>query len=282
MKKKSKMSHVPIIFLTAKTDSESIIKAFEAGGSDYLPKPFNSAELLARIKTHLKLKTYEDDLYFQVQKLTQEIENTQKEVVFTMGAIGETRSKETGQHVQRVAEYSKLLAIAHGLSENDAELLKQASPMHDIGKVAIPDQILNKPGPLDADEWLIMKTHAEIGFEMLKHSNRPLLKTASIVASQHHERWDGFGYPNNLKEENIHIFGRITAIADVFDALSADRVYKKAWHIDEILDLFKKERAKQFDPNITDIFFENLELILKIKDEFKDEICKVSVKSVTL
>lgn len=177
-------------------------------------------------------------------KLTQEIEDTQKEVIFTMGSVGESRSKETGNHVKRVAEYSKILALAYGLNDKEAELLKQVSPMHDIGKVAIPDSILNKPGRFNAQERIIMDTHASLGFEMLKNSDRPLLKAASIVAYEHHEKWNGSGYPNRLKGENIHIYGRITALADVFDALGSDRCYKKAWDDERIFNLFKEERGE--------------------------------------
>lgn len=208
----------------------------------------------------------------EITKLNEEIENTQKEVVFTMGAIGESRSKETGNHVKRVAEYSKLLAIYYGLDKKEAEMLKQASPMHDIGKVAIPDAILNKPGRFDETEREIMNTHAKLGYEMLKHSNRPLLKMAAIVANEHHEKWDGSGYPNGLKAENIHIYGRITALADVFDALGSDRVYKKAWDDEKIFNLFKEERAKHFDPKLVDIFFEHLDEFLKIRETFRDEL----------
>ena len=199
----------------------------------------------------------------EITKLNEEIENTQKEVVFTMGAIGESRSKETGNHVKRVAEYSKLLALYYGLDEKEAELLKQASPMHDIGKVAIPDAILNKPGRFDENEREIMNTHAALGYEMLKHSNRPLLKMAAIVANEHHEKWDGTGYPKGLSGENIHIYGRITALADVFDALGSHRVYKKAWDDERIFNLFKEERGKHFDPKLVDIFFEHLDEFLK-------------------
>ena len=208
----------------------------------------------------------------EITKLNEEIENTQKEVVFTMGAIGESRSKETGNHVKRVAEYSKLLALYYGLDEKEAELLKQASPMHDIGKVAIPDAILNKPGRFDENEREIMNTHAALGYEMLKHSNRPLLKMAAIVANEHHEKWDGTGYPKGLSGENIHIYGRITALADVFDALGSDRVYKKAWDDEKIFNLFKEERAKHFDPKLVDIFFEHLDEFLKIRETFRDEL----------
>ncbi|WP_419774682.1 HD domain-containing phosphohydrolase [Halarcobacter sp.] len=206
----------------------------------------------------------------EIQNLNKEIEDTQKEVILTMGAIGETRSKETGNHVKRVAEYSKILAIKYGLDENEANLLKEASPMHDIGKVGIPDRVLKKPAKLNDEEWEIMKGHAQLGYEMLKHSNRKILKAAAIVAKEHHEKWDGSGYPNGLKGEEIHIYGRITAVADVFDALGSDRCYKKAWPLEEILDLFKKERGKHFDPKLVDLLFENIDEVVYIRDKYKD------------
>ena len=218
-----------------------------------------------------KIETKVQEGLEEIKNLNQEIENTQKEVVFTMGAIGESRSKETGNHVKRVAEYSKLLAIYYGLDKKEAEMLKQASPMHDIGKVAIPDAILNKPGRFDETEREIMNTHAKLGYEMLKHSNRPLLKMAAIVANEHHEKWDGTGYPKGLSGENIHIYGRITALADVFDALGSHRVYKKAWDDERIFNLFKEERGKHFDPKLVDIFFEHLDEFLKIRETFKDK-----------
>jgi len=212
-------------------------------------------------------------------RLSQEIEDTQREVVFTMGAIGESRSKETGNHVKRVAEYSELLAIGYGLDKEEVALLKQASPMHDIGKVAIPDAILNKPGRFTSEERKIMDTHAELGHSMTASSDRPLLKAASIIAYEHHEKWDGTGYPRGLKGEEIHIYGRITAVADVFDALGSDRVYKKAWDDERILNLFREEKGKHFEPKLVDIFFEKLSEIYKIRDSFKDNyIIKVKDK----
>lgn len=214
-------------------------------------------------------------------RLTQDIESTQREVIFTMGAIGESRSKETGNHVKRVAEYSKVFALEYGLSEQEAELLRQVSPMHDIGKVAIPDSILNKPGRFNPEERKIMDTHAELGYEMLKKSDRQLFKAASIVAYQHHEKWDGSGYPNQLSGENIHIYGRITAIADVFDALGSERVYKRAWDDERIFKLFKEESGKHFDPKLVDIFFKNIDVFLNIREEFKDkyDICNDILKT---
>lgn len=208
--------------------------------------------------------------YDELMALKIEIEETQREVVFTMGAIGESRSKETGNHVKRVAEYTYLLAKYYGLPEKECDMLKQASPMHDIGKVAIPDAVLNKPARYNDEERAIMDTHAQLGYDMLKYSNRPLLKMASIVAYEHHEKWNGKGYPNQTTGEDIHIYGRITALADVFDALGSERVYKPAWDDEKIFKMFKEERGKHFDPTLIDIFFDHLDEFLHIRDTMKD------------
>jgi len=206
----------------------------------------------------------------EVIELNDEIEETQREVIYAMGEIGETRSKETGNHVKRVALYSKKLALLYGLSYEESNILQMASPMHDIGKVGIPDAILNAPRKLTAQEFDVMKTHAKLGYEMLKHSNKPILKAAAIVANEHHEKWDGSGYPNATSGENIHIYGRITAVADVFDALGSERVYKKAWELEKILALFKEESGKHFDPRVVELFLNNLEIFLEIRNKFKD------------
>ncbi|WP_200889532.1 DUF3369 domain-containing protein [Cohnella kolymensis] len=200
--------------------------------------------------------------------LNEEVENTQKEIIFTLGEIAESRSKETGYHVKRVAEYCKLLALQYGLPEEEAELIRLASSMHDVGKVAIPDEILNKPGKLSEEEFEIIKNHTDYGHAMLKHSNRDIIKAASIIAHQHHEKYNGQGYPNGLAGEQIHIYGRITALADVFDALGTERVYKKAWTLEEILVYFRTERGGHFDPQLVDIFLNNLPAILKIKEQY--------------
>ena len=210
--------------------------------------------------------------YDELMALKIEIEETQREVVFTMGAIGESRSKETGLHVKRVAEYTYLFAKYYGLPEKECDMLKQASPMHDIGKVAIPDAILNKPGRFNEEERAIMDTHAQLGYDMLKSSNRSLIKMASIVAYEHHEKWNGKGYPNQTAGEDIHIYGRITALADVFDALGSARVYKEAWDDERIFKMFKEERAQHFDPKLIDIFFDNLDEFLHIRDTMKDVV----------
>ncbi|MFC4600070.1 HD domain-containing phosphohydrolase [Cohnella hongkongensis] len=203
--------------------------------------------------------------------LHQEIIDTQREIIAKMGEVGEIRSKETANHVKRVAEYSYVLAVELGLSPAEAELLRTASPMHDIGKVAIPDAILNKPGKLTPEEYETVKSHTEIGFRLLSGSKRELLRAASIVAEQHHEKWDGSGYPAGRKGEDIHIFGRITAVADVFDALSAERVYKKAWPIERIETFFREERGRHFDPRVVDAFFSRLPQLLAIRERFADD-----------
>lgn len=202
--------------------------------------------------------------------LNKEIENTQKEIIFTLGEIAEARSKETGHHVKRVAELSKLLAIKYGLPEEEAEIIRLASPMHDLGKLGIPDAILNKPDKLTYQEFEVIKTHTIIGYDMLKNSQRQIMQTAATIALQHHEKYNGTGYPNGLKGEEIKLYGRITAIADVFDAIGSDRVYKKAWEFGKILDFFKKEKGEHFDPMIVDVFFDNLPEILKINEAFPD------------
>lgn len=268
---------LPVIFITARTDQESIIEAFEAGGQDYITKPFNSTELMARVKTHLKLKAFEDsqqvlinNALAELKILNKEIVETQKEVIFTMGSIGETRSRETGLHVKRVAEYSRLFALLSGVDEYEADLIAMASPMHDIGKVGIPDSILNKKGRLDEAEFEIMKTHVTIGYEMLKHSDRPIMRTAAIIALQHHEKWDGSGYPEGLAGNDIHLYGRVTALADVFDALGSERCYKKAWDDEKIFELLKEQEGKHFDPSLVQMFFDNIDQFFEIRSQYKD------------
>ncbi len=204
-------------------------------------------------------------------RLIREIETAQREIVFTLGEIVETRSRETGSHVKRVAEYSKLLALKFGLSTKEAEILRLASPLHDVGKVGIPDAILNKPGPLTPTEFNIIKTHTTIGYDMLSKTKGVVLQSAAIIALEHHERFDGNGYPNGKKGKDIHIFGRIVGIADVFDALGVERVYKRAWTLDEIKEYFAEQRGKQFDPDLVDIFFSNIKEILLIRERFPEK-----------
>jgi len=203
--------------------------------------------------------------------LHEDIEATQSEIVYMLGEAVEKRSRETGNHVKRVAEISRFLALEVGLSESEAETLCIASPLHDLGKIAIPDGILNKPGLHTSEEKDVMRTHAEIGYLMLKNSKRRILQAAAIVAHEHHERWDGGGYPRGLAGEDIHIYGRITAVADVFDALGSSRCYKKPWALEDIKTLFEKERGKQFDPKLVDILFEKMDEVASIRERLPDQ-----------
>ena len=196
--------------------------------------------------------------------------DSQRELSYILGEAVEKRSKETGSHVKRVANYSYLLAIHSGLAEYDAEVIKLASPLHDLGKIAIPDNILNKPGKHDADEWAIMQQHAELGYQILHRSSNEILQMGAIIARQHHEKWNGKGYPQGLSGEDIHIAGRITALADVFDALGSDRCYKKAWPLEQIIELIRNERGQHFDPALADILLNNLDAFIAIRDAYPD------------
>lgn len=218
----------------------------------------------------LKVFTRNVSIAFENVELHEEIEETQREIVYMLGEAVETRSKETGNHVKRVAEISRLLATEIGIEETEAEIIRLASPLHDLGKIGIPDAILNKPGRLDEAEMDIMKTHARLGHQMLSNSQRRILQAAAIIADQHHERWDGAGYPAGKNKNNIHIYGRITAIADVFDALGSERCYKKAWPIEKVLDYIKGERGKQFDPELVDALIDNIDTIKDIQKRFSD------------
>ena len=212
--------------------------------------------------------TYEKELMY----MKKEIENTQKEIIYTIGTISEERSHETGDHIKRVTSYVELLAKHLGFSKDEVKLIKIASAMHDVGKIAIPDHILNKPRKLTDEEFEIMKKHTIVGYDMLKHSKRDLLKAAAIIALTHHEKYDGSGYPNGLKGEEIHIYGRIVTLADVFDALGTKRVYKDAWDDERIFEYILNQKGKHFDPKLVEIFFKHKEEFLKIKREFCDRV----------
>lgn len=219
---------------------------------------------------YLQLAAAHTQNFIESAKLRNELLKTQKEMIHIIGEIGENRSKETSNHVKRVAKYSYLLARLYGLDKEESKLIEAASTMHDIGKVAIPDSILFKKGKLTVDEYTIMKTHAEIGFTILNRSERRMLKTAAIIAHQHHKRWDGQGYPAGLNKNEIHLYGRISALADVFDALSSNRIYKKAWTLDKVIDLIQEEKGKQFDPFLVKLFLENLESFIAIQEKYQD------------
>jgi response regulator RpfG family c-di-GMP phosphodiesterase len=199
-------------------------------------------------------------------QLNEENNIIMQEMIFKLGDLVDLRSQETNFHVKRVAEYSRCLANLYGIAENDIEMLYIAAPLHDVGKIGVPDYVLNKPGKLTQEEFEIMKTHCQIGEEVLEGSSRPIMKLAAIIASQHHERYNGQGYPRGLKEEEIHIAARIVSIADVFDALNTNRVYKQAWSSDQIIAYFNQELGNSFDPVLTKLFLENIEEFNKINE----------------
>jgi response regulator RpfG family c-di-GMP phosphodiesterase len=207
---------------------------------------------------------------FDNTRLNREVDRTQSELVFMLSEAIEKRSNETGYHVRRVAEYSSLLGRLCGLPETEVEVLRLASPLHDAGKIGIPDAILNKPGRHTEAEKRVMDGHAQIGSEIFRKQTLPVLRAAAIVASQHHERWDGQGYPARLAGENIHLYGRITALADVFDALGSRRCYKEPWPLEDILGLIRIERGRQFDPRLVDLFFEHIDKFIEIRARYPD------------
>jgi len=210
--------------------------------------------------------TYEQDAKNEQLRLIHEVEETQTEVITTLGTTIESRDENTKNHVDRVSLYSKRLALLCGIDEDEAEKIKLASPLHDVGKIIIPDSILNKPSSLTKDEYEIIKSHSQAGYDILKNSKRELLKMAAIIAYQHHEKFDGTGYPQGLKGEEIHIYGRITAIADVFDALSTPRVYKEAWSDEKVRKVLAEGHGTAFDPILLDMFLDNFDEFVEIRN----------------
>ena len=206
----------------------------------------------------------------QSAQLHQQVNKTQRELIVMLSEAIEKRSRETGNHVRRVGEYSKLLGHLWGMDEEECETLLIAAPLHDAGKIAIPDAILNKPGPLTDEEFVIMRTHAMLGGQMFAGHGLPVLQAAAILTGQHHERWDGQGYPLRMAGEAIHIYGRIVAVADVFDALGSDRCYKKAWSLETILDYMREESGRIFDPALVRLLIDNLDQFLTIRDRYTD------------
>lgn len=205
-----------------------------------------------------------------IDKLNDEIEKTQMELIYALGEIAESRSADTGQHVKRVGEIAGILAEKYGLPTETVNLIRLAAPLHDVGKIAIHDSILNKPGPLTKEEFDIMKRHAELGYELLKHSQRPLLEMARVIARQHHENYDGSGYPDGLKGDDIDLYSRIVAIADVFDALGMKRVYKNPWSKEKIAEFICQERGRKFDPQLVDLMLQHIDEFYAVREKFPD------------
>lgn len=249
---------IPIIFVTALNDPNDEAKGLNLGAVDYISKPISPAVVKARVKTHLSLVDVE------------ELRRTRLQIIQRLGRASEYKDNETGMHVMRMSHYSQVIALAYGFTEVAADNLFNAAPMHDIGKIGIPDSIMLKPGKLTDEEFSIMKQHPEIGAEILGESDSDLIALAKLVSLTHHEKWDGSGYPNQLKGEGIPIEGRIVALADVFDALTSVRPYKGAWTVDEAISFIKKQKGYHFDPELVDCFIQQLAQIVEIKERFKD------------
>ena len=250
LKQRPETQAIPVIFVTALSEEHD-----EAAG---FTKPISTAVVKARIKTHLSL----------VQ--ADELRKTRLQVIQRLGRAAEYKDNETGTHVLRMSHYSKVIALAYGLSEAQADDLLHAAPMHDIGKIGIPDSIMLKPGKLTDDEFTIMKTHAEIGAEIIGEADSELLRLAKSVALTHHEKWDGTGYPNGLKGDAIPLEGRIVALADVFDALTSKRPYKEAWPIEQTMDYIRQQSGVHFEPKLVELFEQNLAEIIQIKARWQD------------
>lgn len=255
----SELSKIPVIFVTALTDEMDEAKGFSVGGVDYISKPVSAAVVKARVRTHLSLVQADD------------LRQTRLQVIQRLGRAAEYKDNETGMHVMRMSHFSRVLALAYGFSASQADMLFHAAPMHDLGKIGIPDSIMLKPGKLTSEEFEVMKSHPQIGADILGEDDSDLIRLAKIVSLTHHEKWNGTGYPNRLKGENIPIEGRIVALADVFDALTSKRPYKEAWSLEATMSFLREQSGQHFEPKLVELFEANLEEILEIKARFKDE-----------
>lgn len=253
--------YLPVLVVTAELTSQTRERALSSGAKDFITKPFDQAEVLQRIHNmlevrllHKQIRLQNETLEQQVQQRTRQLEQSRLEIIRRLGRAAEYKDNETGNHILRMSHFAQMLARAAGLSEEQADNILLAAPMHDIGKIGIPDSILLKPGKLDPDEWEIMKSHVTIGADLLAGTDIPLLTMARNIALTHHEKWDGSGYPYGLAGEAIPIEGRICAICDVFDALTSERPYKKAWPVEEAIALLHQQKGRHFDPALVDLF----------------------------
>lgn len=262
---------IPVIFVTALGEVRDEAYGFEVGAVDYITKPINPAIVRARVKTHLALYDQTRELRRMVRERTREIHETQVAVIERLGRAAEFKDNETGRHVLRMSEYARIIAIATGMSEEDAETLKLAAPMHDIGKIKIPDNILRCVGKLDEEDMAVMRGHPEFGAEIIGEHHSELLQMARTVALSHHEKWDGSGYPLGLAGSEIPLVARIVAIADVFDALTSRRPYKSAWSVDDALAYIESRAGEHFDPNLAPLLRENLTAVMEVFHHYADE-----------
>jgi len=277
LKEVEKDSYAPILVLTAQADRNIRLNALAAGARDFIEKPFDITEVVHRISNMLEIRLLHNQVRNQNQILekkveirTHELEETRREAILRLGRAAEYRDNETGMHVIRMSRLCHKLAEEIGLSEEDCQLILQASPMHDVGKIGVPDEILLKPGKLDKKEWEIMKKHPEIGAEILSGSHSSLMQMAETIALTHQERWDGSGYPRGLKGEEIPISGRIVAICDVFDALTSKRYYKEAYSIEKSMQIIEEGKGKDFEPRLVDAFKKVPPNMIRIIKELPD------------
>jgi putative two-component system response regulator len=261
---------IPVIFITALNDPNEEEKGLKLGAVDYIIKPLSPSVVLKRIQTHLELANQNAALENMVRERTRELEETRLAIIQRLGRAAEFKDNETGMHVIRMSNFSRITALANGLSEYEADLILHAAPMHDIGKIGIPDNILLKPGKLDEFEWQVMKKHPIIGAEIIGEHDSEIMKVARECAMYHHEKFDGTGYPTGIKGKDIPYYARIVAIVDVFDALTSERPYKKAWSLEEALQYITENKGKQFDPDITDSFLTTVDEIKKIQKNYPE------------
>ena len=275
---------LPIVLVTALRDSEDRVKGIEAGCDDFISKPFDKTELLARVRSLLKVKAYNDlmahyrgELESEVGRRTEELKGALERIkaasldtIYRLSMAAEYRDEDTGAHIKRMSRYSAAVARRMGLDEAAVEIILYAAPMHDLGKIGIPDQILLKPGKLDPIEWDIMKLHTVIGAKILAGSDAEFIRLAASIAECHHEKWDGSGYPRGLQGTDIPIAGRIAAIADVFDALTSRRPYKEPFSVEKTLAIIRDGRQSHFDPDVVDAFLAVQDEVLAIKKQSED------------
>ena len=271
--------HVPIVMLTANDNRKVRYDALDAGATDFLIKPIDIRECTARCHNLLTLRrqqlALEDRrrlLEGMVMDATREVRERERETLFRLARAGEFRDAETGYHLVRMARYSRLIADTIGLPPEEAESIELAAPLHDIGKIGIPDHILLKPGQLDDREWSVMRAHPVIGHEILKESASKYMRMGALIALGHHERFDGSGYPNGTAGEDIPLCARIVALADVYDALTSARPYKAAWPDSEVLEYFHVQRGRHFDPELVDAFLSMHDRALRVRREFQDPL----------
>ncbi len=270
LKSDPRTAKIPVIFLTSKGEAEDEKRGLDMGAVDYIHKPINPSIVLARVRTHLALYDQNRQLDRKVHERTVALNQARLEITQRLGRAAEFKDNETGMHVLRMGHYARLIAEALNIDAEWVNQIFHAAPMHDIGKIGIPDNILLKPGKLNPSEWEVMKTHTTMGGEILSGGTSLLMKMSETIAMTHHEKWNGSGYPKGLKGDKIPLEGRIVAVADVFDALTSERPYKKAWSVNKTVELIEKESGKHFDPQVVVAFKKILTDIMAIKEQFAD------------